>query len=395
MKFAKALVLWLLALPAASFGAEADSCPTGSFAIAGSSTVLPVAELWAKGFMEKCTGVSITAEGGGSSAGAGRVCANEEKGSPVQIGDMSRGWKVSEASTGVFASAGGENYIYKCRKGNTALKAIQIDVAIDGLSVATRTGGLAEACIMSLGGLTMDQLRWIFSNYNESQLTTTGWDPRSLDNSDGNPATHLWSELTADCPPVEIKIAGADSESGTYDYFLETVFADHENGETFDRSRPHGYTNSHNDEDITNFLISNQDAIGYLGYAYYNANMGRLSAAPIENDAGMMVAPDAYTVADGFYNPLSRRIYMNLVDEENALKLTSAFIKFGLSDTGSGLVKETGYIAIPGEEKEEMLSRIGMLDEAAPAPDASAANNVGVCLAALTTALLVQSFIIN
>ena len=61
MKFAKALVLWLLALPAASFGAEADSCPTGSFAIAGSSTVLPVAELWAKGFMEKCTGVSITA----------------------------------------------------------------------------------------------------------------------------------------------------------------------------------------------------------------------------------------------------------------------------------------------------------------------------------------------
>lgn len=33
-------------------------------------------------------------------------------------------------------------------------------------------------------------------------------------NSDGDDATHLWSELSEDCPDVEIKIAGPDSESG-------------------------------------------------------------------------------------------------------------------------------------------------------------------------------------
>jgi len=35
-------------------------------------------------------------EGGGRSAGAGRVCANPDKGTPVDIGDTSRDWKASD-----------------------------------------------------------------------------------------------------------------------------------------------------------------------------------------------------------------------------------------------------------------------------------------------------------
>jgi phosphate transport system substrate-binding protein len=159
--------------------------------------------------------------------------------------------------------------------------------------------GDAAACIESLGGLTVHQLRWIFSNYTAEMLEGTGWDSTTLTNSDNDDATHLWSELSADCPDAEIKIAGHGSESGTYEYFAETVFADMDNGESFDVNRPDGYFNSLADPDIIEFLADNADAVGYVGYAYYQENQETVVAAAIENVEGEFVAPDATTVADG------------------------------------------------------------------------------------------------
>ena len=92
-------------------------------------------------------GVTVTVEGGGSGAGAGRVCANSEKGSAVDIGDMSRGWKSSEASV----QANG--FIHDCLKGDTSIDAAQFVVAVDGLSVVVKKGSAAETCINGMGGL--------------------------------------------------------------------------------------------------------------------------------------------------------------------------------------------------------------------------------------------------
>lgn len=71
-------------------------CPatsSGSFSIAGSSTVFPIAELWAGVFTTVCD-VNITVDGGGSSIGACRVCnqCDESELGAVDIGDMSRQW---------------------------------------------------------------------------------------------------------------------------------------------------------------------------------------------------------------------------------------------------------------------------------------------------------------
>jgi phosphate transport system substrate-binding protein len=196
--------------------------------------------------------------------------------------------------------------------------------------------------------LTIDQLRWIFSNYTAELLESTGWDPTSLANSDDDDTTHLWSELSADCPEVEIKIAGHDSGSGTYDYIAETIFADMDNGESFDLKRPDGYFNSAADPDIIDFLIANEDAIGYVGYAYYQENQDAVTAAAIENDAGAFVAPDATTVADGSYNPLSRRIFMNLLEDSEALEFTIPFVQFGV-----------GYVPIPDPNMDIAVSKSG------------------------------------
>lgn len=128
--------------------------------IAGSSTVFPIAQIWAAVYQIGCPHVEITLEGGGSSRGAGRVCANRESGTPVDIGDMSREWKSSEGRQRDGTDA---PFVYDCLKGDPARSAIQVPVGIDGLTVATKWGGAAQECIEILGGLTMDQLRWIYS----------------------------------------------------------------------------------------------------------------------------------------------------------------------------------------------------------------------------------------
>jgi len=98
-------------------------CPAESiFTIAGSSTVQPVAELWAAEYMLRCPSTNVTVEGGGSSDGAGRVCGEEERGEPVQIGSMSRGWKEEEATSQ-------DGHTYNCVVGDTTRSAIQIDVS--------------------------------------------------------------------------------------------------------------------------------------------------------------------------------------------------------------------------------------------------------------------------
>ena len=95
----------------------------GSISIAGSSTVLPVAEAWAEAYMEMCPNVTVTVESGGSSVGAGRVCNNPDRGEAVDIGNMSRDWKTSEASR--------DGYSLQCLVGDTDRKAIQLDVSGD------------------------------------------------------------------------------------------------------------------------------------------------------------------------------------------------------------------------------------------------------------------------
>ena len=107
--------------------------PDGSIKIAGSSTVLPLAEIWAEYYQENCEGVTITVESGGSGGGAGRVCANSAKGTPVDIGDMSRDWKSTEGTV----DANGQ---LNCLVGDTSITVTQLVVAVDGLSVVSKKG---------------------------------------------------------------------------------------------------------------------------------------------------------------------------------------------------------------------------------------------------------------
>lgn len=113
------------------------------------------------------------------------------------------------------------------------------------------------------------------------------------------------------------------------------------------------------DEDIISYLEENADAIAYFGYAYYVENQNVLTAAAIQNEAGDFVAPEAASVADGSYNPLARRIYMNLLNDPDALALTAPFVNYGLGPAGAVLVSQTGYVPVPEPDMVTATSRIG------------------------------------
>ena len=192
--------------------------PDGSISIAGSSTVLPLAEAWAEQYTAECSDVTVTVESGGSSSGAGRVCANSAKGTPVDIGDMSRDWKATEANR----QANG--FVLDCLVGDSSRDVAQFQVAIDGLSVVMKKGGAAETCVNGMGGLTPDQLRWMFSAETAAELTAAGLDMSAVTpNGDNDDSTHKWSELSANCPDAEINLAYPDAASGTYEYFFEAI----------------------------------------------------------------------------------------------------------------------------------------------------------------------------
>jgi phosphate transport system substrate-binding protein len=326
--------------------------------IAGSSTVFPVASAWGQSYSEANPEYVVNVAGGGSGAGASKVCSTDSD--SVNIGDMSRDWKSSEATKG------DDGYTFACESSDVTVT--QLIVAIDGLSVVVKKGGAADQCISSMGGLSMAQLRWMYSDWTEADLEADGLNMSSVTPGNDNDGVREWSDLSSNCGDSEIKLWGADSDSGTYEYFGEQVFckscfADAEPvSESFDVDR--GYQNSADDNQIVNGITGDENAIGYFGYAYYEENENVLSVAAIANDdthgvqdAGGAVAPEATTVADGSYAPLSRYIYMNV--NNNDWDLVSEFIKYGYSKEGMDQVSAVGYVALPSSMVTDMLSRVG------------------------------------
>jgi len=328
--------------------------------IAGSSTVFPVASAWGQAYSETNPEYVVNVAGGGSGAGASKVCSTDSD--SVNIGDMSRDWKSSEATKG------DDGYTFACESSDVTVT--QLIVAIDGLSVVVKKGGAADQCISSMGGLSMAQLRWMYSDWTEAELEADGLIMSSVTPGNDNDGVREWSDLSTSsaCGDAEIKLWGADSDSGTYEYFGEQVFckscfADAEPvSESFDVAR--GYQNSADDNQIVNGITGDENAIGYFGYAYYEENENVLSVAAIANndthgveDAGGAVTPDATTVADGSYAPLSRYIYMNVNNGD--WDLVRSFIEYGFSEAGMEHVMDVGYVALPESMLEEMRARIG------------------------------------
>ena len=210
---------------------------------------------------------------------------------------MARDFNAGEAVTA-------NGYEFDCV--GTGKKVIQIETAIEAIVVAYKDGGVASKCIAALGGgFTLQQLRWMYSSLSEAKLRMEGWSYTSVPNSDGNPSTHLWSELLVhpDCPATEIKIAGLNDDSSFSEMFREIVLPSSDEGEGFDVARP--FYQNENEADLVQHLKDNDDAVSFMSYSYYAAHDRDIWAAQIQNENGDFIDPVQVSIEDGSYSPFS------------------------------------------------------------------------------------------
>lgn len=203
--------LFLTTIPTAVWSLDCGPNATTPFVIAGSSTVEPLADAWLAYYETKCPNqaAEFLVEGGGSSSGARRVCAQDlgDGETPVSVGSLSRSWQASEA---VPRTSDADAWQYDCVGSDRSV--LQVLVGYDGLSLVVASGSVADVCLRSIQGLNLDQLRWIFSDFTDEQLQRTGWDASQVPDSTGNAQLRTWRELGNPefCPDQAIVLAGPD-----------------------------------------------------------------------------------------------------------------------------------------------------------------------------------------
>ena len=300
-----AVLLGIVALLAAA-SCGADTEPTsgalgGTIEIDGSSTVFPVSEAVAEEFHKLHSGVDVNVGISGTGGGFKRFTVGE-----TDISDASRPIKQSEAA------AAAEN----------GIAYLELMVGTDGLSVIVSPKNDFVEC------LTVEELKKV-------------WEPGSIIKN--------WSQVRAGFPDRPLRLYGADTDSGTFDYFTEEIV-----GEV--QASRSDYTASADDNVLVQGIGGDRNALGYFGYAYYAENKDKLKLVAIDAGEGC-VAPTADTIASGEYQPLSRPLLIYVNQESLDKAEVRAFVEFYLTNARS-LVREIGYVALDDEAYESGLTAV-------------------------------------
>ena len=290
--------------PADTTAPERVAQLSGDINVDGSSTVFPITEAMAEEFGYATDGnVKITVGVSGTGGGFKKFCAGE-----IHISDASRPIKQSEVD--LCAEAG--------------IEYIEIPVAIDGLSVMVNPANDFVEC------MTVDELH-------------TMWAPEAEDQ------VMRWSQVRAGWPDEEFRLYAPGVDSGTFDYFTETV-----NGES--QASRGDFLPSEDDNVLVTGISGDRGALGYFGYAYYAENADRLKLVAIDGGDGC-ITPTDETINNGAYAPLSRPLFIYVARgalEEEHLR---AFVEFYLGSANRNLISETGYIPFPDNIYDLALER--------------------------------------
>ncbi len=285
----------------------------GEVFVSGSSTVEPISVLVSELADEMSGGeLAVSVEGPGTGDGFKKFCAGE-----ADISDASRAIKDEEAQS--CADAG--------------IEFVEIEVAIDGLTVATSVNNTAVECldIPALYALIGPESEG-FSNWSDAAAL----------------ATELGS--TSVFPDADLVVTGPGPESGTYDTFVEFAIGDLAEERGAEETTRNDYTQSPNDNVIVEGIEASDTSLGWVGYAFYEAEQERMKALGVDAGEGCVV-PSAETIADGSY-PFSRSLYIyvskNAMAENPAV---ASFVDIYLSADGIAQVAEAGYVNLPDDRQ--------------------------------------------
>jgi len=271
----------------------------------GSSTVFPITEAMAEQFQKLKKGqVQVTVGISGTGGGFKKFCNGETD--------------ISNASRPIL-----KREMEACRSKNISY--IELPVAFDALSVVVnpRNNWVKQ--------LTVAELKTI-------------WEPAAQGKIKN------WNQVNPAWPNRPLKLFGPGTDSGTFDYFTEAIV-----GKA--KSSRGDYTASEDDNVLVQGVATDVGALGYFGYAYYEANAKRLRAVPIVNAQGKAVLPSRKTVEDGSYNPLSRPIFIYVNSESLRRPEVREFVEF-YQRQASKLIPPTGYIPLPARAYAANLDNI-------------------------------------
>lgn len=272
-----------------------DANLTGTLRIDGSSTVFPITEAIAKEFKTHNKTIQIESKFSGTGGGFKKFCKSETD--------------ISSASRPILTKE-----MEACRQAGTAY--IELPIGFDALTIAVHPqNSWAE-------DITVAELKQL-------------WEPAAQ----GKVKT--WKQVRSSWPARPIKLFGAGKDSGTYDYFTEVIMGK-------DGASRSDYSSSEDDNDTVKGISQDPGAMGYFGFAYYEANPSKLKALAVNSGTGP-VLPSRETVEKSQYQPLARPlfIYVNskAAQDKPALR---AFIDFYLTNSKE-LVNTVGYIPLPEE----------------------------------------------
>jgi phosphate transport system substrate-binding protein len=278
-----------------------DSSSGGAITADGSSTVGPFTTKAAEDFKAQGGG-DVTVGISGTGGGFERFCAGE-----TDISNASRPIKDEEAA--ICAEKGVEY--------------VELQVATDALTNVVNSENDWVTC------LTVDQLNAI-------------WEPGSTVSN--------WNQIDPSYPDVPLKLYGAGTDSGTFDYFTEVI-----NGEA-GASRS-DYSATEDDNVTVQGVSGDKGGLGYFGFSYFEENRDKLKALEVDGGEGCVV-PSVATAQDGSYRPLARPLFMYvklsaLADSEGL----ADFVRYTL-ENAAAIAEEAQVVPLNQEQVDAELQRL-------------------------------------
>ncbi len=259
----------------------------------GSSTVFPITEGIAEEFQKANQGSKVTVGISGTGGGFKKFCRNE-----TDLQDASRPITKEEMAT--------------CREAK--VKYIEIPIAFDAITLVVNPKNTW------VNDISFAELKKI-------------WEPEA------HQKIKMWKMVRGAWPINELKLFGAGSDSGTFDYFTEAVV-----GKA--KASRGDYTASEDDNTLVQGVSTDVGALGYIPYSYYAANTSKLKALAVSRAPGVSaVLPSEKTIRDATY-PLSRPLFLYVNVKSLDRKEVKALAEFYLKNAAT-ISAQVSYVPLP------------------------------------------------
>ena len=302
------LAALVLSLAACSGGKDKG----GEISIDGSSTVAPVSKAVAEEFQKSKKGAIKVVVGTSGTGGGFKKFVRGE----IDISDASRPIMEQEMKD---AKEKGIEYI-------------ELPICYDALTVAVHPKN------HWVKHLTVAQLKKI-------------WEPEARGK------VTKWSDINPNWPDRTLRLFGAGTDSGTWDYFTEAVV-----GKA--KSCRNDFTASEDDNAIVTGIAGDEGALGFLPFSYYDQNRDKIKAVAIQWDKNKVkdpVLPSLEAVLEGTYNPLSRPLFIYVNKKSAERPEVKEFVEFYLKNA-TDLCKEVKYLPLPEKAYELAQERFNKME---------------------------------